>query len=115
MSKIMKEENIPLWALESGDPVKEFDFFAITVQYEGLYTNILYLLELAGMPFYAKDRDDSYPIVLGGGHSIGVPIAVAADHTLIAPSATMTIHPVRLTGMVIGVPATMEYLENSFL
>jgi len=51
-------------------------------------------------------------VVLGGGHSIGVPIAVAADYTLIAPSATMTIHPVRLTGMVIGVPATMEYLER---
>lgn len=51
-------------------------------------------------------------IVLGGGHSIGVPIAVATDYTFIAPSATMTIHPVRLTGMVIGVPATMEYLER---
>ena len=51
-------------------------------------------------------------VVLGGGHSIGVPIAVAADYTFIAPSATMTIHPVRLTGMVIGVPATMEYLER---
>ena len=67
MSKIMKEQNIPLWALESGDSVCDFDFFAITVQYEGLYTNILYLLELAGIPFFAKDRDDSYPIVLGGG------------------------------------------------
>lgn len=51
-------------------------------------------------------------IVMGGGHSIGVPIAVASDYTFIAPSATMTIHPVRLTGMVIGVPATMEYIER---
>ncbi len=51
-------------------------------------------------------------IVMGGGHSIGVPIAVAGDYTFIAPSATMTIHPVRLTGMVIGVPATMEYIER---
>ena len=51
-------------------------------------------------------------LVIGGGHSIGVPIAVAADYSFIAPSATMTIHPVRLTGMVIGVPATMEYLER---
>ncbi len=51
-------------------------------------------------------------IVMGGGHSIGVPIAVAGDYSFIAPSATMTIHPVRLTGMVIGVPATMEYIER---
>jgi len=67
MAEKMREKNIPLWALESGDSVKEFDFFAMTVQYEGLYTNILYLLDLAGIPFYAKDRDDSYPIILGGG------------------------------------------------
>ncbi len=51
-------------------------------------------------------------IVIGGGHSIGVPIAVASDYSFIAPSATMTIHPVRLTGLVIGVPATMDYLER---
>lgn len=51
-------------------------------------------------------------IVLGGGHSIGVPIAVSCDYSYIAESATMTIHPIRLTGMVIGVPATFEYLDK---
>ncbi|MFU0791005.1 ClpP family protease [Virgibacillus proomii] len=51
-------------------------------------------------------------IVLGGGHSIGVPIAVAADYSFIAPTATMTIHPIRLTGLVIGVPQTFEYLDE---
>lgn len=51
-------------------------------------------------------------LVLGGGHSIGVPIAVAADYTFIAETATMTIHPVRLTGLVIGVPQTFEYLDK---
>lgn len=51
-------------------------------------------------------------LVLGGGHSIGVPIAVAAGHSFIAETATMTIHPIRLTGMVIGVPQTFEYLEK---
>lgn len=51
-------------------------------------------------------------LVLGGGHSIGVPIAVASDYSFIAESATMTIHPVRLTGLVIGVPQTFEYLEK---
>ncbi|MFD2682773.1 ClpP family protease [Bacillus seohaeanensis] len=51
-------------------------------------------------------------IVLGGGHSIGVPIAVSCDYSLIASTATMTIHPVRLTGLVIGVPQTFEYLDK---
>lgn len=51
-------------------------------------------------------------IVLGGGHSIGVPIAVSSDVSFITETATMTIHPVRLTGMVIGVPQTFEYLER---
>src|SRR5690625_5109987 len=51
-------------------------------------------------------------IVLGGGHSIGVPIAVSATHSYIAPTATMTIHPIRLTGLVIGVPQTFEYLDK---
>lgn len=51
-------------------------------------------------------------LVLGGGHSIGVPIAVSTDYSLIAETATMTIHPVRLTGLVIGVPQTFEYLDK---
>src|SRR5699024_6709201 len=51
-------------------------------------------------------------LVLGGGHSIGVPIAVGAHHSFITETATMTIHPVRLTGLVIGVPQTFEYLDK---
>ncbi len=51
-------------------------------------------------------------LVLGGGHSIGVPIAVSSNYSFIAESATMTIHPVRLTGLVIGVPQTYEYLDK---
>ncbi len=51
-------------------------------------------------------------IVLGGGHSIGVPMAVSADYSFIASSATMTIHPIRLNGMVIGVPQTYEYFDK---
>jgi ATP-dependent protease ClpP protease subunit len=51
-------------------------------------------------------------LVLGGGHSIGVPIAVAAETSFIAQTATMTIHPIRLSGLVIGVPQTFEYLEK---
>ncbi len=51
-------------------------------------------------------------LVLGGGHSIGTPIAVAADYSFIAETATMTIHPIRLTGLVIGVPQTYDYLDK---
>jgi len=51
-------------------------------------------------------------IVLGGGHSIGVPIAVSTNYSFIAETATMTIHPIRLTGLVIGVPQTFEYLDK---
>ena len=51
-------------------------------------------------------------LVLGGGHSIGVPIAVAGTYSFIAETATMTIHPIRLTGLVIGVPQTFEYLDK---
>lgn len=54
----------------------------------------------------------SVSIVLGGGHSIGASIAVSADYSFITPSATMTIHPIRLTGLVIGVPQTYEYLDK---
>ncbi len=51
-------------------------------------------------------------LILGGGHSIGIPIAVAARYSFIAPTATMTIHPIRLSGLVIGVPQTYEYLDK---
>lgn len=67
MAEKMKANKVPLFALESGDSVLDFDVFALTVQYEGLFTNILYMLDMAGIPFYAKDRDESFPIILGGG------------------------------------------------
>ncbi|NMB45893.1 MAG: translocation-enhancing protein TepA [Firmicutes bacterium] len=54
----------------------------------------------------------SVSLVLGGGHSIGAPIAVSASHSFIADSATITIHPIRLTGLVVGVPQTYEYLDK---
>ncbi len=67
---------------------------------------------LALSEMIASMSKPSVSIVLGGGHSIGVPIAVSADHSFIASTATMTIHPIRLTGLVIGVPQTFEYLDK---
>ncbi|MBO1003131.1 ClpP family protease [Pseudogracilibacillus auburnensis] len=67
---------------------------------------------LALSEMIASMSKPSVSIVLGGGHSIGVPIATAANYSFIAPTATMTIHPIRLTGLVIGVPQTFEYLDK---
>ncbi len=67
LDKIMKEEQIPLFALESQDPVKDFDFLGITLQYEMCYTNILQVLDLSQIPLHTADRSDSDPIVIGGG------------------------------------------------
>lgn len=67
LDAIMRKENIPLFALESQDPVKDFDFLGITIQYEMCYTNILQVLDLAQIPLLAEERGDDCPIVIGGG------------------------------------------------
>ena len=67
LDKIMREEKIPLFALESQDPVKDFDFLGITLQYEMSYTNILQILDLSQIPLHASERSESDPIVIGGG------------------------------------------------
>ena len=67
LDKVMREEKIPLFALESQDPVRDFDFLGSTIQYEMCYTNILQVLDLACIPLHAKDRTEEDPIVIGGG------------------------------------------------
>ena len=67
MDALMREKNIPLFALESQDPVKDFDFLGFTIQYEMCYTNILQVLDLSGIPFKTADRTWDDPIVIGGG------------------------------------------------
>ncbi len=65
--KVMRENNIPLFALESRDPIKDFDFIGFTMQYEMSYTNVLNMLDLAGLPLKSKDRKDLSPLVVAGG------------------------------------------------
>ena len=65
--QVMKDENIPLFALESRDPISEFDFIGFTLQYELSYTNILNMLNLGGIPLKSKDRKDLTPLVVAGG------------------------------------------------
>ena len=67
LDKIMREEHIPLFTLESQDPVKEFDFLGITLGYEMCYTNVLQLLDLSGIPLLATERTEDDPLVIGGG------------------------------------------------
>ena len=67
MDKVLREKNIPLFALESQEPLKQFDFLGITLQYEMCYTNILQVLDLAQIPLHAVDRTEEDPIVIGGG------------------------------------------------
>ena len=67
---------------------------------------------LALAELVAGMRKPTVSIVLGGGHSIGVPLAVAAKHSFIVQSATMTIHPVRMNGLILGVPQTLDYFER---
>ena len=67
LHKIMKEEQIPLFALESQDSIRDFDFLGITIQYEMCYTNILQILDLSRIPIHSRDRSEADPIVIGGG------------------------------------------------
>jgi radical SAM family uncharacterized protein len=67
MDALMRKKNIPLFALESQDPVRDFDFLGFTLQYEMCYTNILQVLDLSGIPFISTERTWDDPIVIGGG------------------------------------------------
>lgn len=67
MQERMKEYDIPLWAHESGDPVKDFDIVAFTLQYEMCYTTVLKMLELSDIPLLASERDENAPVIIGGG------------------------------------------------
>lgn len=77
MEEQMRKNNIPLYALESGDPVKDFDIIGFTLQYELCYTNVLNMLDLAGLPVKAKDRHSLSPIVMGGGPCVCNPEPIA--------------------------------------
>ena len=78
LSSIMKEKGIPLFALESQDPVKSFDFLGITLQYELCYTNVLQILDLSDIPLRSAERTEEDPVVIGGGPCTYNPEPVAA-------------------------------------
>ncbi len=69
MESIMREQNIPLYSLETKHRIRDFDLLGISLPYEQLYTNVLNLLDLADMPVRSLDRDESYPLIIAGGHA----------------------------------------------
>ncbi len=69
MEAVMRREGLPLYGLNSKRPLAEFDLLAISLPYEQLYTNVLNMLDLAGMPLRAAERDERYPVVIAGGHA----------------------------------------------
>lgn len=77
MEALMREHHIPLFGLESRDPIREFDFIGFTVQYELCYTAMLNMLDLAGVPLRAADRDESFPLVVAGGPCVCNPEPIA--------------------------------------
>ena len=77
LDHIMREKSIPLFGLESQEPVRDMDFLGITIQYEMCYTNILQILELSQIPLSAKERGEDMPIVIGGGPCVYNPEPIA--------------------------------------
>ncbi len=77
LDRIMREKNIPLFAVESQQPVRNFDFLGITLQYEMCYTNVLQILDLSGIPLYRNERTWDDPIVIGGGPCVYNPEPIA--------------------------------------
>ena len=66
MDEVMRREGLPLYGLESKHPLRDFDLLGISLPYEQLYTNVLNMLDLAGMPVRAAERDETYPVVIAG-------------------------------------------------
>lgn len=85
MEKVMRENNIPLFSLETRENLKNFDFLGFTLQYEMSYTNILNMMDLSGIPVRAEDRDESYPLIVCGGPCAynPEPLALIADFFLL--------------------------------
>jgi radical SAM family uncharacterized protein len=69
LEAIMRERNLPLYSLETRHPILDFDLLGISLPYEQLYTNVLNLIDLAGMPIRSQDRDERYPFIIAGGHA----------------------------------------------
>ncbi len=106
MEQLMRENDIPLYGLESLDPIKDFDFIGFTLQYELCYTNILAMLDLAGLSVFSRDRKNLFPIVMAGGPCVcnAEPIADFIDLFVLGEGEEVNLELMRLAE---------RYKENS--
>ena len=114
--KLMRENDIPLYALESLDPLTEFDFIGFTLQYELSYTNVLAMLDLAAIPVKAKDRTELTPIVIGGGPCVcnPEPLADFFDLFVIGEGEEVNLELMRLyEQMKPNAPTKQEFLREA--
>lgn len=98
MEEQMRKNDILLYGLESLEPIKDFEFIGFTLQYELCYTNVLAMLDLAGLPVYSKDRKDLFPIVMGGGPCVcnAEPIADFFDLFVLGEGEEVNLELMRL-------------------
>ncbi len=97
MIAALKKANLPLYSLESKRPVADFDIIGVSLPYEQLYTNLLELLDLAGLPLLAAERDESHPLIIAGGHAAFHPEPVAdfVDAYVVGDGEEATVEVVR--------------------
>ncbi|MBO4770785.1 MAG: TIGR03960 family B12-binding radical SAM protein [Clostridia bacterium] len=114
MEEKMRQAGIPLFAHESHDPIRCFDFVAFTLQYELCYSNVLNMLELAGIPLLSSERDDGFPVIVGGGPCAynAEPVADFFDAFSIGEGETALNEMVRL---YIGMKDRGVYTKKDFL
>ena len=112
MEKVMREEGVPLFSIETKTPIREFDIFGFTLQYEMSYTNVLNMMDLAGVPLRAKDRDESYPLIIAGGPCIfnPEPLAEFFDMMLIGDGEELLPNILELYGKC---DSRQEFLEKA--
>ncbi len=106
MEAVMRTEGIPLYTLETKRRVRDFDLLGISLPYEQLYTNVLNMLDLAGMPVTSAQRDESYPLVIAGGHACYNPEPMSAfiDAFVIGEGEEIIVEIARLVRLVRGLP-----------
>ena len=114
MHKVLKENSIPLFALESQEAIRDFDFIGMTLQYEMCYTNILQIIDLAGLPLLAQDRENGMPIVMAGGPCSYNPEPIAEFFDIIYIGEGETSYDA-LFDLYIGMKKTGKYDRNEFL
>ena len=115
MADAMRREDVPLFALESWDPVTDFDLWGITLQHELCYSNVLEMLDLAGVPLHARDRTDDHPIVIGGGPcaSNPEPMAPYFDAFLIGEAEELMPRIVEICERLDSRKARLQALHNT--